>query len=191
MGIYVWSSTGQWDRHQYGTTSIANGTITTDLLAADAVTANMLKGLVLESSNYKWGSQYAEEGMCIDLANGSIRSVNFSTDSGWTYIRGEINVSSAVLGVFQSNDRDFWNGIGQGNTNSCGMNMYGDVWAQDLDVANAVDIGGDVNIDGDVTIGGTNYGLLEVYEISANAINVWGDIVVQGDISYTGSCSQI
>lgn len=81
VGIYVWSSTGQWDQHQYGTTSIANGTITTDLLAADAVTASKLKVASLSAISADLGTITAGTitGTTINLGNGT-----FYVSSGGT-----------------------------------------------------------------------------------------------------------
>lgn len=81
VGIYVWQS-GSWTQHKNGTTTIANGTVTTDLIAAGAITSDKIGGNSIYSLNYDGSGDNVTSGMVIDLRNGAIRSPTFNLTSG-------------------------------------------------------------------------------------------------------------
>lgn len=92
--IYVWQSPGNWVQHKNGTTTIANGTITTDLIAAGAITAQKFAGSELCSFNYSLDSNgKCTDGMRIDLSNGAMTTTYFSLDH-----LGQITATAGNIG---------------------------------------------------------------------------------------------
>ena len=115
IGINVWVSPGQWQEYQSGSTTILNGTIVTDLIAANAVTADKIyaeslsaisadlgtiTGGVLQSKDFQWtsGDTFATSGMQIGLYNGGyIISENFVLSSnGAAALRGRITATELI-----------------------------------------------------------------------------------------------
>ena len=97
VGIYHYAN-GQWEEHKAGTTTILGGSITTDLLAADAVTAKVFAGNRLTSLNYGGlnpsDEKFALKGLNLELGDGNLRTPNFSIgqkndgSGGWIYGKG-------------------------------------------------------------------------------------------------------
>lgn len=97
VGIYHYTN-GQWAEHKAGTTTILGGSITTDLLAADAVTAKVFAGNRLTSLNYGGlnpsDEKFALKGLNLELGDGNLRTPNFSIgqkndgSGGWIYGKG-------------------------------------------------------------------------------------------------------
>ena len=97
VGIYHYAN-GQWEEHKAGTTTILGGSITTDLLAADAVTAKVFAGNRLTSLNYGGlnpsDEKFALKGLNLELGDGNLRTPNFSIgqkndgSGSWIYGKG-------------------------------------------------------------------------------------------------------
>lgn len=117
IGIYVWQS-GSWMQHKNGTTTIANGTITTDLIAAGAITSEKFAGNVITSLNYHGSGDNVTSGTVIDLSNGAIRSPSFSLTSGGGISANYLKVS----GSSSNSDIVISNGH-LGSTNTAGLNV--------------------------------------------------------------------
>lgn len=99
-GIYVWQN-GAWVEQTHNATVITNGTITTDLIAANAITTAKLATDVLKSANYVGGTdgKYSEDGTYIDLTTGQIYTPNFAvTANGNAYFNGYVRASSGSIG---------------------------------------------------------------------------------------------
>ena len=100
VGIYHYTN-GQWAEHKAGTTTILGGSITTDLLAADAVTAKVFAGHELKSLDFQaqQNALFSNTGMRINLQNGHVIMPNLAIDpGGWIYSKGEIQTNSLRAG---------------------------------------------------------------------------------------------
>lgn len=99
-GIYVWQN-GEWVEQTHNATIITNGTITTDLIAANAITTAKLATDILKSANYVGGTdgKYSQSGTFVDLSTGQIYTPNFAvTANGNAYFNGYVKASSGTIG---------------------------------------------------------------------------------------------
>lgn len=110
MGMYRYTNS-EWVEYRAGTTVIGNGVITTDLLSANAITAEKFAGNQLTSLNYehKVGDHFTDSGVLMDFSNGQIYGSNYYLDQNGSLIsKNVIGISLAddgttSAGIFLSN----------------------------------------------------------------------------------------
>lgn len=106
--MYYWSGSA-WTKKEFGSSSIAAGSISTNHLvasaittakiAANAITTAKLATDAIKSSNYAYSSgSYSAAGTFLDLKTGLFRSKNFAIDAdGNAYFRGTLSSEGTVV----------------------------------------------------------------------------------------------
>ena len=106
--MYYWSGSA-WTKKEFGSSSIAAGSISTNHLvasaittakiAANAITTAKLATDAIKSSNYAYSSgSYSTAGTFLDLKTGLFRSKNFAIDAdGNAYFKGTLSSEGAVV----------------------------------------------------------------------------------------------
>lgn len=107
--MYYWSGSA-WTKKEFGSSSIAAGSISTNHLvasaittakiAANAITTAKLATDAIKSSNYAYSSgSYSTAGTFLDLKTGLFRSKNFAIDAdGNAYFKGTVSSEGTAVG---------------------------------------------------------------------------------------------
>lgn len=107
--MYYWSGSA-WTKKEFGSSSIAAGSISTNHLvasaittakiAANAITTAKLATDAIKSSNYAYSSgSYSAAGTFLDLKTGLFRSKNFAIDAdGNAYFKGTVSSEGTAVG---------------------------------------------------------------------------------------------